>query len=34
MSNRNPEEITFIYNGVEYDATAYVNKHPGGSSFI
>ena len=30
----NPEDITFIYNGIEYDATAYANKHPGGFDFI
>lgn len=26
------ERITFVYNGTEYDATAYADKHPGGSS--
>ncbi len=25
---------TFIYNGTEYDATAYADKHPGGKAFI
>ena len=24
----------FIFNGVEYDATDYVEKHPGGVSII
>lgn len=30
MSN----EYQFIYNGVEYDASDYVYKHPGGKDFI
>lgn len=34
MTVTNPEEITFIYNGVEYDATEYSHKHPGGFDFI
>lgn len=28
------ERITFVYNGTEYDATAYAQKHPGGKIFI
>jgi cytochrome b involved in lipid metabolism len=28
------KRITFIYNGTEYDATAYSDKHPGGRPFI
>lgn len=28
------EQISFIYNGTEYDATAYADKHPGGRDFI
>lgn len=28
------DKITFIYHGTEYDATGYVNKHPGGRPFI
>ncbi len=28
------ERITFVYNGTEYDATAYADKHPGGRPFI
>ena len=24
----------FVYKGVEYDATDYVTKHPGGKDFI
>jgi cytochrome b involved in lipid metabolism len=34
MTITNPEEITFIYNGVEYDATSYAHTHPGGFDFI
>lgn len=28
------ERITFVYNGTEYDATAYADRHPGGRPFI
>lgn len=34
MTITNPEDITFVYNGVEYDATEYAPKHPGGFDFI
>jgi cytochrome b involved in lipid metabolism len=34
MATSNPEDITFIYNGIEYDATAYAHQHPGGFDFI
>lgn len=34
MVTSNPEKITFIYNGIEYDATDYAPKHPGGFDFI
>lgn len=34
MVTNNPEDITFIYNGIEYDATAYAHQHPGGFDFI
>jgi cytochrome b involved in lipid metabolism len=34
MVSANPEEITFVYQGVEYDATEYSSKHPGGPEFI
>ena len=34
MVSSNPEEITFVYEGVEYDATEYSSKHPGGLEFI
>lgn len=34
-STLNPEEkVSFIYKGVEYDATGFVDKHPGGKDFI
>lgn len=29
-----PTSYTFIYKDTEYDATDYVNKHPGGEDFI
>lgn len=29
-----PTRYTFIYKDTEYDATDYVNKHPGGVDFI
>ena len=28
------EPFQFTYNGVEYDATDYAPKHPGGLSFL
>ena len=28
------EKLHFIYKGVEYDATGYVKKHPGGPEFL
>ena len=28
------ETFEFVYNGVEYDATDYAEKHPGGLSFF
>jgi cytochrome b involved in lipid metabolism len=34
MVSANPEEVTFVYQGVEYDATEYSTKHPGGPEFI
>lgn len=34
MVTSNPEEITFIFNGIEYDATGYAANHPGGFEFI
>lgn len=34
MSTKEKENFQFIYNGVEYDATEYAEKHPGGLSFL
>jgi cytochrome b involved in lipid metabolism len=34
MPGTNTDRITFIYNGAEYDATEYADKHPGGRPFI
>lgn len=28
------EEFIFTYKGIDYDATDYVKKHPGGPEFI
>jgi cytochrome b involved in lipid metabolism len=28
------ERITFVYEGTEYDASDYTDKHPGGRAFI
>ena len=28
------QQYHFVYNGVEYDASGYVHKHPGGKEFI
>ena len=28
------EEFHFTYKGVEYDATDYADKHPGGLTFL
>lgn len=28
------EEFSFSYKGVEYDATDYAEKHPGGLAFL
>ena len=28
------EKYLFSYNGIEYDATHYVHKHPGGKEFL
>lgn len=33
-SNKAKTPYHFIYNGVEYDATSYAEKHPGGLEFI
>lgn len=29
-----PASYTFVYKDVEYDATHYLEKHPGGPTFI
>jgi cytochrome b involved in lipid metabolism len=33
-STTEQEQFLFIYKGVEYDATDYADKHPGGLSFL
>ena len=32
-ANKAKTPYHFIYNGVEYDATSYAEKHPGGESW-
>jgi cytochrome b involved in lipid metabolism len=34
MSTNEKESFRFIYKGVEYDASDYAEKHPGGLSFL
>lgn len=34
MSTTEKENFQFTYNGVEYDASEYAEKHPGGLSFL
>ena len=34
MSTTEPQKFQFVYNGVEYDATDYAKKHPGGLPFL
>jgi cytochrome b involved in lipid metabolism len=34
MSTNQKESFQFIYKGVEYDATDYADKHPGGLAFL
>lgn len=29
-----PKVLSFVYKGVEYDATEYSKKHPGGNEII
>lgn len=29
-----PQNLTFVYRGVEYDASGYAEKHPGGDCII
>lgn len=29
-----PTRYTFVYKNVEYDATDYLGRHPGGADFI
>lgn len=34
MSTNKKEIFHFVYNGIEYDATDYADKHPGGLPFL
>jgi cytochrome b involved in lipid metabolism len=34
MSTTKKEQYRFVYKGVEYDATDYAEKHPGGLPFL
>lgn len=29
-----PQQYSFVYKGVEYDASGYVDQHPGGDAMI
>lgn len=34
QTSQPPQQLSFVYRGVEYDASGYADKHPGGDAII